>query len=103
MPTYLYVCEVCHLEEEILHSAKDCDNPLNIVNIRNKYCKLTEENKCDVEQCTLRRKPCLPAYNSFSSKTPAEKQKQLKERSHEHFEKHIKEKFHEMNKPGYIP
>jgi len=42
-------------------------------------------------------------FQKVASMTPEQRKEVLKKRAHDHFEKHIKESFHEKNKPGFIP
>jgi putative FmdB family regulatory protein len=95
MPTYDYKCKSCGNVKEIIHSMKECDKKE-----RNEFCEECNSEK-QFERTVVNGQ--APAIGLYSSASPEEKKKILKKRSHDHFEKEIKEKFHVMNSKNYKP
>lgn len=96
MPEYLYKCKKCDLAVEVWHSMKECDTP-------------SEETKAQItcpSECVnkhsevFERIPTSFSFGTFDSMTPVQRRDVLKTRSKEHFDKHIKERKHEMHKKG---
>lgn len=128
MPEYHYVCEHCPVDIEIFHSAKDCDDPNYIKDVvRKQVCtkwkkiyELCESEMDEVifplsehipkdltkdidENCKLRRVPCSTGLLVFNMMTPEQKKEAIRKRSHEHYEKEIKDRKKVMDEPSYIP
>lgn len=120
MPLYKHTCKVCGYNEDFLYPMSECnDEPDNKWN--NMHCPICEESLNE----DLRDYPHEKGFKEFKEKLlngiklkrtignvgvmffqsgdSNFKREVLKKRSHEHFEKHLKEKFNTMNKRDYIP
>ena len=92
MPFYDYQCKSCKTVQEEFHSMAECNEETE----RSLICK-----NCSKKE--MKRLIVLTNVDTFSIMTDEERRKSLKKRSHDHFERELKDKFHQMNKPGYIP
>lgn len=91
MPNYDYKCKVCGNVQEENHSYTKITNDENDIS-----------NTIECQKCNLVGEMIRVMGNSglanFSMMTPEQKKESLKKRSHEHFKKHVEERFHQMNK-----
>lgn len=86
MPTYIYRCENCKKEKEVIHRMCEVDDPST---------ELIDETTCCERMV---RVPQLTNYASFNTLTKDQKRDSLKKRATNHFNKEIKEKKSEMLK-----
>ena len=95
MPVYDYKCRDCNGITEAVHSSDQITN---------------DENDIDKR---LRCEHCGSVGNMFrkisgdfarhSTSTPEEQKVKLKKRAKDHFNKHIKERFHYLNQKNVMP
>lgn len=95
MPTYNYKCPCGNIQEEI-HSMKDVTNDDKDI-LHNLVCK-----NCG-QKGTMKRMISIPNIGEYSSASVEGKKEMLKKRSKDHFKKEVQDKFHQMNKPNYMP
>jgi hypothetical protein len=95
MARFLYKCKKCGHEQEEYHSMKDAGDLLFVSTLICDACFLQGEMQQIISGGH--------GFQKVASMTPEQRKEVLKKRSHDHFQKHIVESFHEKNKPGYIP
>lgn len=91
MPTYIYKCKECQNVQEEIHSYCLASND------ENDYKNNLACNNCKKVGTMFRRIADIN-FQASSIMTSEQKRSMLKKRSHDHFEKNIKEKFHELNR-----
>lgn len=95
MPSYNYKCECGNVQEEI-HSYK------LVTNDENDFAFTLICSSCG-KKGLMKRLISVPNFGKYSSASTEEKREILKKRSKDHFKKNIEDKFHQMNKPDYMP
>lgn len=99
MPEYLYRCSKCGIEREVMHSMGEIDKPSEAIQLETSCNPIT----CpDVSNSDLGLKfdriPQSCNFGKFNLLSTADKTKMLKKRSHDHYEKEVKEVKHQMDK-----
>lgn len=102
------VCKICGnelKESQPTYIKKSCNScGENFEATAEKYVEL--KDKCPICFGSLEQKQVyfnVPYIGKYSSASTEEKREILKKRSKDHFKKNIEDKFHQMNKPDYMP
>lgn len=96
MPTYVYRCCKCEDDQEVIHS-------WNLVT--NKEDDYRETLSCLTCGAIGTSNRVQQAANvaTYDMASPNERREMLVKRSRDHFDKKLKDEFHQKNKKGYTP
>jgi hypothetical protein len=99
MPEYIYRCPKCGVEREVMHSMSEIDKPSEETQLETSCNPITcqDFNNSDLG-LKFERIPQSCNFGKFNLLSQADKATMLKKRSHDHYEKEVKEVKHQMDK-----